>query len=269
MSRLSDVLNSGRVPDVFEQVVRFRLFGISASFSRHTGFRFFVGSHGFSCFLRFTRLSVFSCLPVDTRKFVFFGTHGTPYHRVFRGFVFLASHGFPYYTAYRVSVFLPFHESLTASLSCGPSDDPVHALLFAPCVTSTLLVGICPSQPSCCRGAGASSASLPSAWALADSASLNHTCVHWRSPNDCLFQSRQRHPIDFRSRRPSPIQALPHPALPSSSALRRGLSALAALAPFSLLGRFGRFSPSSSARRGGVTLAHLKTTVTCLDQEAW
>jgi hypothetical protein len=39
-----------------------------------------------------------------------------------------------------------------------------------------------------------------------------------------------------------------------------------ALAPFSLL---GRVSPSSSARRGGATLAHSKTAATCPDQEAW
>jgi hypothetical protein len=146
-------------------------------------------------------------------------------------------------------------------LSCGPLDDPVHAPLFAPCVTLTLLVGIGPSQPPCCRGAGTSSTSFPSAWASVDSVSLNHTFVHRRSPNDFLFPSRLRHPIDFRSRRLSPIQALP-----LSSALRRGLPALVALSPFSLI---GRVSPSSSARRGGVTLAHPKIAVTCPDQEAW
>jgi hypothetical protein len=122
---------------------------------------------------------------------VFSWTHGIPYHTDFHVFMFLASHGIPYHTAFRVSAFSPSHEVPTACLSCDPSDDPVHAPLFPPCVTSTLLVGIGPSPPPCCRGAGASSASFPSAWASVDSAFLNHTFVHRRSPNDFLFPSRR------------------------------------------------------------------------------
>jgi hypothetical protein len=81
-------------------------------------------------------------------------------------------------------VFSGFHGTLSACLTCGPSEDLVHAPPFALCVTSTLLVGICPSQIPCCRGAGASSASFSSAWVLVDSVSLNHTFVLRLSPND-------------------------------------------------------------------------------------
>jgi hypothetical protein len=246
----------------------------------YTDFRAFAGSHGFPCHTDFRifvslassrRHTEIRVLQNHTafrsiRNFVFSGTHGIPYRTDFRVFVFSASHGIPYHTAFRISVFSPSHEVPTACLSCGPPDDLEHAAPFAPCVASTLLVGICPSQLPCCRGAGASSAPFPSAWASVDSACLNHTFVHRHSPNDFLFPSRWRHPIDFRSHRLPPIQALPHPALPLSSALRRGLSALAALAPFSHL---GRVSPSSSARRDGAILAHSKTAVTCQDQEAW
>jgi hypothetical protein len=80
MSGLLDVLSSGRVPDVFEQVVGLRLFGISASFSRHTSFRVFVGLHDFPCFCQFTRLSV---------------SHGFPCLRVFGVTRVSVSHGFP------------------------------------------------------------------------------------------------------------------------------------------------------------------------------
>jgi hypothetical protein len=154
MSGLPDVLNSGRVLDVFEQVVGFRLFGISAFFSRDTGFRVFIGSHGFSCLCQFTRLSVshgfpcfrvFGVFPPTHGNSCFSESHGLPFHTEFRVFVFSASHGILYHTDFRVSVFSPSHEVPTACLSCGPSDDPVHAPLFAPCVTSTLLVGIGPS----------------------------------------------------------------------------------------------------------------------------
>jgi hypothetical protein len=207
MSGLSDVLNSGWVPEVFEQVVRLRLFGISAFFSRHTGFRVFVGSHGFSCFCQFTRLPV---------------SHGFPCFRVFGVTGDSVLHGFP---CLRVFALPRSSNCMFVVWSFG---QPVHALLFALCVTSTLLVGIGPSHPPCCRGAVAYSASFPSSWASVDSASLNHTFVHRRSPNDFLFPSRRRHPIDFRSRRfrsrlLPPIQALSHLALPLSSALRRGL----------------------------------------------
>jgi hypothetical protein len=174
-------------------------------------FGVFQPPHGFPCFrwltrisvfspthtaFRVTRISVFSCLqrlPADTRNFVFSGnTRNSIPHGI---------SCFRRHTVLRIFVFSPFHDIPTSCLTCGPSDDLVHAPLFALCVTSTLLVGIYPSQLPCCRGTGAFSTSFSSAWALVDSASLNHTSIHRLSPNDFRSPSRRHYPIDYHSRR--------------------------------------------------------------------
>jgi hypothetical protein len=74
--------------------VALRLFGTSAFFSRHTGFRVFVGSNGFPCFCLFTQLSV---------------SHGFPCFRVFGIFPLThgnscssESHGISFHTEFRV-----------------------------------------------------------------------------------------------------------------------------------------------------------------------
>jgi hypothetical protein len=167
----------------------------------YTDFRVFANSHGFSCHTDF-RVFVSSASSRRHTEFRVFQKH-TEFHST-RNFVFSATHGFPYHTEFCIFVFSPFHGIPTACLSCGPSEDLVHAPLFTLCVTSTLPVGIGPSQLPCCRGASAFSASFSSAWASVDSASLNHTSVHRLSPNNFRSPSRRHHPIDYYSRRFSP-----------------------------------------------------------------
>jgi hypothetical protein len=94
MSRLSDIFNSGWVPDVFEQIVGSRLFGISAFFSRHTDFRVFVDSHDGSCFCQVTRFSVSHGFPCFRIFGVFLSTHGIS--------CFSETHGIPFHTEFRV-----------------------------------------------------------------------------------------------------------------------------------------------------------------------
>jgi hypothetical protein len=154
---------------------------VSVFSSTYTDFRVFANSHGFPCHMDF-RVFVSSTSPRRHTEIRVFQKHTES--RPARNFVFFATHGILYHTKFRVFVFSPSHEVPSTCLMCGPADDPVHAPLFTLCVTSTLLVGICPSQLPCCRGIGASSASFPSAWASVDSASLNHTSVHRLSPND-------------------------------------------------------------------------------------
>jgi hypothetical protein len=84
-----------------------RLFGISAFFRRRTGFRVFVGSHGFPCFRHFTWLPVshgfacfrvFSVFPLTHGNSCFSESHSIPFHTEFRVFWDTrnsVSHGFP------------------------------------------------------------------------------------------------------------------------------------------------------------------------------
>jgi hypothetical protein len=80
-------------------------------------------------------------------------------------------------------VFSPSQEIPTACLTCGPSDDLVHTPLFIPCVSSTLLVGICPSQLPCCCGAGASSASFLAFFPSCSFLPLKFGTSRWRKPS--------------------------------------------------------------------------------------
>jgi hypothetical protein len=126
----------------------------------YTDFRVFANSHGFPCHTDF-RVFVSSVYSRRHMKIRVFRKH-TEFRSTWN-FVFSMTHGSPYHTEFRIFVFSPFHEIPTACLTCGPSDDLIHAPLFALCVTSTLVVGICPSQLPCCRGTGAFSASFLSA----------------------------------------------------------------------------------------------------------
>jgi hypothetical protein len=105
----------------------FRIFGFLATFHDHTEFRVFGVS---ASFRRHTEFHSF-------RRFgVFPSTHGIPYLSELRRFP----------ADIRNFVFSPFHGTPSACLMCGHSDDLVHAPPFALSITSTLLVGICPSQ---------------------------------------------------------------------------------------------------------------------------
>jgi hypothetical protein len=114
----------------------------------YTYFRVFANSHGFPCH---TDFRVFVSSTSSRRHTEFRVFRKLTEFRSTRNFVFSATHGFPNRTEFRIFVFSPSHGIPTAWLTCGPSDDLVHAL-FALCVTSNLLVGICSSQLPCCRG---------------------------------------------------------------------------------------------------------------------
>jgi hypothetical protein len=133
---------------------------ISVFLLTHMDFRVFANSHGFPCHTDF-HVFVSSASSRRHTEFCVFRKHTE--FRSTRNFVFSATHSFPYHTEFRIFVLSPSHGIPTTCLTCGPSYDLAHAPLFALCVTSTLLVGICPSRLPCCCGADASSASFSSA----------------------------------------------------------------------------------------------------------
>ena len=154
--------------------------------------------------------------------------------------------------------------------------DPFDSARLDPFVRLVCSCGL--SQLPFCRGVGAFSTALSSAWPSLDSVSPNQTsesnrlslirlrfCPNWLSP--IRPRSWLSHPcwiaLAFS------FSSFPRLLHPTRNQIPHPIRGHFRSFPAPFRGLFVLFSPSSSAHRGVATQAHLRIAETCRDQGTW